>query len=399
MNEAQSPRGRIQMMLAISDGIAELTPPVQHALDTCLDCRACETACPSSVVYHELIEEMRGRIAGASRKPAPSDRVLRSILFDVLPNPDRMNRLIAPLRLLNAVGVLRMLRKLRADRLLPARYRGLFEMLPDDLPLRRTPLPNRLKARGKSQARVVFFSSCVGQVFASRVDRMSVELLAYAGADVRVVQTAGCCGAIHHHNGRTTEARDLARRVIDRSLSQPTPDFIVANVAGCGAMLLEYDRLLREDKRYASKAVAFASRVRDVTSALVELGLELPPNAKALNSRVTLHDACHLAHAQRVTDAPRKLLSAIPGLTIEELHESDTCCGAAGTYNLLHPEMARAIAERKLENIRHTHCHICVSGNAGCTMHLAAQARRTGTNVRFVHPVELLYESVFGRAL
>jgi len=245
---------------------------------------------------------------------------------------------------------------------------------------------------------VAFFPGCIGSVMFESVNRMAVELLAAAGAEVLVPPAQNCCGAIHHHNGAHAPAEDLARRNIDAFLPPggEAPDFIATNIAGCGAMLREYDFLLRDDPAYKDRATIFSSKVRDISEVLIELGL--PPMKHPINETITYHDACHLAHAQKVTAAPRRLLAQIPGLKLIPLPESDMCCGAAGTYNLQHPAMAQSLAARKLANIAATGAGTCATGNVGCAMHLASEAAARGQTVRILHPVELLHHAVFGPA-
>lgn len=230
-----------------------------------------------------------------------------------------------------------------------------------------------------------------------RVNRQAVELLAACGAEVVVPANQVCCGAIHHHNGDWEGARDLARRNIDAILPEEgqKADYITCTIAGCGAMLHEYDHLLRDDARYAQRAKEFAKRVKDISEVLLALGL--PAIEHRIERTVTYHDACHLAHAQKVTSAPRKLLAIIPGLKLVVLAESDMCCGAAGTYNLTQPEMASELADRKLRNIGVTGAEVCVTGNAGCALHIQGQARLRGQTLEVIHPVELLHEAVLGR--
>jgi glycolate oxidase iron-sulfur subunit len=229
-----------------------------------------------------------------------------------------------------------------------------------------------------------------------KVNRQAVELLAACGADVVVPRSQGCCGAIHHHNGAWAPAEAFAKRNIDAALPKdgPQADRIVSTIAGCGAMLKDYDHLLRDDPEYAERARAFVARVRDVSEVLVELGL--PEMRHPVNVTVTYHDACHLAHAQKVTAAPRKLLAAIPGLGLVPLAESDMCCGAAGTYNLTQPKMASDLAARKVGHIDRTGATLCATGNVGCAMHIASEAAARGKAFEVVHPVELLHRAVFG---
>jgi glycolate oxidase iron-sulfur subunit len=230
-----------------------------------------------------------------------------------------------------------------------------------------------------------------------RENRMAVELLAACGAEVVTPGAQNCCGAIHHHNGAHGPAEAFARRNIDAFLPENgTPvDSIATNIAGCGAMLREYDVLLRDDPKYAARAKEFSRRVRDISEVLVALDVQKRVRHPVAET-VTYHDACHLAHAQKVTAAPRALLAAIPGLKLVPLPESDMCCGAAGTYNLEHPEMATDLATRKLRNIASTGAATCVTGNAGCALHIGSGAAARGQTLRIVHPVELLHRAVFG---
>ena len=255
-------------------------------------------------------------------------------------------------------------------------------------------MPHQTRATGKCT--IGFFAGCIGSVMFSEVNRQAVEVLSAAGADVLVPNRQRCCGAIHHHNGMHGAAEEFARRNIDAFLpkSGPNVDLIATNIAGCGAMLREYDLLLRDDPEYADRAREFSARVRDISEVLADLAL--PEMAHPIDAIATYHDACHLAHAQKVTAAPRKLLAAIPSLKLVELPESDMCCGAAGTYNLTQPEMSTRLAQRKLSNIISTGAEICVAGNVGCALQIQSEAQAQGKELRVVHPVQLLHEAIFG---
>jgi glycolate oxidase iron-sulfur subunit len=307
-------------------------------------------------------------------------------------------------------GMYAMLRRSGALRLLPAGFRKMEQMLPARGPLWPKPLPEILRARVSYDAasepgrprdlaprrRIGFFAGCIGSVLFDGVNRKAIELLSAAGCDVLTASAQACCGAIHHHNGAPQAAAGLARRNIDAFLPQGSEqvDLIVTSIAGCGAMLREYDHLLRDDPAYADRARAFASRVRDISEALLEVGL--PPMTHRVEETITYHDACHLAHAQNVTSAPRALLASIPGLALRPLPESDMCCGAAGTYNLVQPGMATRLAKRKLRHIASTQAAICATGNVGCAMHIQSEADAAGQPLRIVHPVDLLHRAVFG---
>lgn len=387
-------------MLGLATGAIDATESVRRHLDLCLDCRGCETACPSGVVYHELIEETRARLA-QTQPPRGQDRLMRAMFFGVFVHPIRLKLALLPARVLQKLGVYPLLRKAGLFNLLPSKLRKMEQMLPARGKLWPTPLPEYTPAHdtGTAAAKKVtvgFLAGCIGSVMFEDVNRKAVELLAACGADVIAPRQQACCGAIHHHNGVHEPAVELARRNIDAFLPEngPAVDYITTTIAGCGAMLHEYDVLLRDDPKYAERARQFVARVKDVSEVLLALGL--PEMKHAVNETATYHDACHLAHAQKVTAAPRKLLAQVPGLKLVPLPESDMCCGAAGTYNLTEPQMSSQLAERKLNNIASTHAPLCVTGNVGCAMQIQSQADARGETLRVQHPVEILHRAVFG---
>ncbi len=395
--EADSPRGRIYFMKGLADGRIAASAAVTRHLDLCLDCRACETACPSGVVYHELIEETRARLA-AQRKLSLTDRLVDTLSFRVFPYPGRLRLALLGPRLLQKLKLWGWVMRMP----LAGKLGKLRDMLPADGPVWEGRLQTFYPARapdGQRRARVAFFAGCIGSVLFQDVNRQAIALLQRAGCDVLVPPAQGCCGAIHHHSGRPQEAMGLARRNLAAFLGEAAadppsaadlPDFIVTAIAGCGAMLREYDHLLPS----VAAAQVFARRVRDISEVLAELGLPAPQRSLALTA--TYHDACHLAHAQRVTEAPRSLLAGIPGLKLVPLPEADLCCGAAGTYNLSQPEMARDLGMRKIRMIQETGASVCITGNVGCAMQIQSEARRLGVALRVVHPVTLLHEAHFG---
>lgn len=391
-HEGDSPRGRIQLIKGLAEGTVAPTDAVKRHLDLCLDCRGCETACPSGVVYHELIEDARARMS-ASEKLTAQGRFMRWVFFNVFVHPTRLKLALFPARLMQKIGLYGLLRKSGAFRVLPGQLRKMEEMLPERGRLWPTPLPARVQAKGAMKKRAAFFAGCIGAVMFDEVNRKAIDLLAACGADVVTPAGQGCCGAIHHHNGAHHPAEEMAKRNIDEFLRADV-DYVVTDVAGCGAMLREYDFLLRDDPAYAAKAKAFAAKVRDVAEVLAELGL--PEMKYPVTQTVTYHDACHLAHAQKVTAAPRELLAKVPGIKLVPLAESDMCCGAAGTYNLTQPEMAAQLGGRKVANIAATGASLCATGNVGCQMQIQSQAGARGVKVRVVHPVEILHRAVFG---
>jgi glycolate oxidase iron-sulfur subunit len=376
--EAEGPRGRIQLMRGVSDGNISATEAVRKHLDTCLDCRACETACPSNVIYHELIEETRQKLPRRQ-----GSKFTEWMVRHVMPYPRRLKIALVPARVLQKLGLWEFFS-----------WGKLMKILPEEGPIWPTKLPEQSGQAG-AKVRVGFFGGCVGSTLFSQVNRKAVELLAACGAEVIVPEGQGCCGALHHHEGDAEKAREMARKNIEALGAMGKVDFVVSAVAGCGAMLREYGLLLRDDRAYADKGAEFSAKARDICEVLDEMEL---PAMKGLSVTVTYHDACHLAHAQKVTRAPRRLLGRIPGIKLVELGESDLCCGAAGTYNLNEPEMAGKLGERKLRQIARTGAKIVAVGNAGCALHLAAEARARGAKVHLAHPVELLHRAVFGKS-
>jgi glycolate oxidase iron-sulfur subunit len=343
------------------------------------------------------------------------------MFFNVFTNPTRLKLALLPARLLQKTGLYPLLRSMGVMKLLPPQLRKMEQMLPPSGPLWPKALPERVIEAGgsgfapvlnalagqmgakpldgqapKQRIKVGFFPGCIGSVMFESVNRMAVEVLAACGAEVVTPPQVGCCGAIHHHNGEHHSAESLARRNIDILVppSGAIVEHIATNIAGCGAMLKEYDFLLRDDPVYRDRAREFSRRVRDVSEVIVELGI--PTMKYTVEETVTYHDACHLAHAQKVTAQPRQILAAIPGIRLVSLPESDMCCGAAGTYNLQQPEMSTSLALRKLKNIALTAATTCATGNVGCAMQIASEAEAHGQQLRVVHPVELLHFAVFG---
>lgn len=391
-NENDSPRGRIYLMRGVTDGRLELTDRVQRHLELCLDCRACETACPSGVQYGRLIEPFRiamvdSALAGGLGHSAENkyrDWFHRRILFGLMPHRDKLRKALVPARIAQRLGVLQILQATRLTRLLPTQLERLVDMLP---PLRRNegPLPEFLPAIGRRRATVGLFVGCVGDALFRHVNWATARVLQKNGCDVHVPPAQVCCGAIHFHAAASDPAREFADQnraafPVDRF------DAIVNNIAGCGAMLKDYGHHWQDPA--AADRARWSAKVRDVNEFLVELGL-VPPEGE-IRAVATYHDACHLAHAQKVREAPRELLAQIPGLELRELTESDLCCGAAGTYNLTEPEMSERLSRRKLQNIRATGASMCITANAGCALQIAREARAEGLRLAIVHPMEAL---------
>jgi len=394
--EMDSPRGRIDLMKGLRDGKVALTSGVVAYFDKCLGCMGCVTACPSGVKYGTLIEQTRARVE-ASHLRSPGDRAFRALVFSIFPHPARLKAMLLPLWLYVVSGLQRLVRMSGLLKLLPPRLAQLEAMLP---PVRwahlRATLPTSVPAQGEKRATVGLVAGCVQRVFFPSVNDATVRVLAAEGCEVRVPAGQGCCGALSLHTGRASEGLDMARALIER-FEKSGVDTIVVNAAGCGSTLKEYGHLLEGDLAWAERARAFSAKVRDVNEYLVALG----PRAvrHPVQARVAYHDACHLAHAQGIRAQPRSLLRAIPGVELVEIPDGDTCCGSAGTYNLMEPESAAEIGKRKVANVLSTHCTLLASGNPGCTLQIQKLLRDQGQQLSAAHPIEILDASLRGKAL
>ncbi|MFO0903113.1 MAG: heterodisulfide reductase-related iron-sulfur binding cluster [Pirellulales bacterium] len=393
-NENDSPRGRIYLMRNVTDGRLELTDQVRRHLELCLDCRACESACPSGVQYGKLIEPFRAAMEEQSETSAKSsDWFHKYILFGLFPYPDRMRLALAPARIAQTLRLDKLLLATGLWRLLPPRLGRLVTLLP---PLEKPApaLPNVLPAKGRRRARVALFTGCVSDVMFRQTNWATARVLQENGCDVVVPPSQGCCGAIHLHAGASDPARELADQNLD-AIKADDVDAIIVNVAGCGSMLKDYGHHWHDSQQ--AERQKFASKVKDVSEFLAQLGLIAPKGELPITA--TYHDACHLAHAQKVREQPRMLLEKIPGLKLVDLPESELCCGAAGTYNLTEPEMAERLSRRKLQNILSTGARVVVTANAGCLLQIAREARLQGEKLRIVHPIDLLDLSYRGERL
>ena len=391
-DENDSPRGRIYLMRAVTDGRLDLTPEVRRHLELCLDCRACETACPSGVQYGQLIEPFRVAMEQeGDGKQKSKDWFHRWILFGLFPYPNRLRRSLIPARIAQALRLDKLVLATGLWKLLPSRLGRLMTMLPK---LRKTPppLPHVLPAKGERRARVGLFIGCVADVMFRETHWATARVLQENGCEVLVSHTQQCCGAIHFHAGSEDPAREFADNNVE---AFDDVDAVIVNVAGCASMLKDYGHHWQDAKQPARAALA--AKIKDVHEFLDELGLIAPEGE--LNLTATYHDACHLAHAQQIREQPRNLLQQIPGLKLVELPESELCCGAAGTYNLTEPEMAGRLSRRKMGNIQGTGARVVVTANAGCLMQIACEARMQGEALKIMHPMELLDLSYRGERL
>ena len=366
-DENNSPRGRIYLMRALEGGalpLAEL--PVQH-LDLCLGCRACEAACPSGVLYGELIEATREHVATHYQRSVFQTFLRRVAIEQLFPFPWRMKLALA------------------LTKVLPRRLFPPLQLLPKHY--RSVRLPELSPVGGKKRAG--FIQGCVQSVMFGDTNVATLQLLQRAGYDVITPHDQGCCGALDAHTGNLGRARAFARQNI-AAFGRFDLDIIVINAAGCGSTLKEYGILLRDDPAWATRAKEFSAKVRDLTEVLQPASFNAHPSVK-----VTYHDACHLAHAQRITKQPRDLVRAVAGAQFVDLPESDVCCGSAGSYNLTEPAMADRLQQRKINNILKTGAEIVVTSNPGCILQLQAGLRKAGASkIRVLHLADFLLESI-----
>jgi glycolate oxidase iron-sulfur subunit len=388
-----SPRGRIQLMKMVSEREIELNKTFTRHIDLCLGCMACVTACPSGVQYDKLIEATRSQVDRHSRRSLP-DRLFRSLLFALFPHPARLRALVPFLWLYQKSGIERLLRSSRVSRFVPERIQGMESVLP---PVQLRSLLSRpavfSRAKSPRRRRVGLLTGCVQRVFFDSVNAATIRVLVAEGCDVVIPRTQGCCGALHVHAGREDEGLSYARRLID-TFEAWAVDTIVVNAAGCGSTLKEYGHLLRNDPEYAERAQTFSASVRDISELLVELEPAAPRHPIPL--RVAYHDACHLAHAQKIRHQPREVLRAIPGIELLDIPEAEICCGSAGIYNLIEPEPATELGDRKSRNILSTQPDVIATANPGCLLQIRAALQRAGTPMPILHPIELVDASIRG---
>jgi glycolate oxidase iron-sulfur subunit len=384
--EADSPRGRIRQMTLVDQGRLELNEWFVAHIDRCLDCRACETACPSGVEYGKLVELARGQIEQNYRRPLAS-RVARDLVYRrLLPYPRRIAAAALALRLYQrsglaslarAVGVLRLLGLQHRERLLPKIDSEFFF----------GELGRTYPARGTRRARVALLAGCIAQVTFSELNRATIRVLQANGCEVVVPESQGCCGALAAHAGVRDVARDLARANLT-AFADGDFDAIITNAAGCGSTLKEYTHLFAANDPERERARQFVAKVRDISEFLADLGLNAPMRPVPL--RVTYQDSCHMAHGQKIREAPRTLIRAVPGVELVEMPLADQCCGSAGVYNVTQTKASLELLALKMDAARQANAQAIVTANPGCILQLRAGAAIHNTGHEVLHVVELL---------
>jgi len=393
--EMDSPRGRIYQMNQVASGMPMSPSYVRH-LDLCLACRGCETACPSGVPYGRMIEAARAQIQARRRLPFWKRKARDFAFKTLLPSRTAMQIAGAALYAYQASGLQRAVRATGILKLF-GNLANIEALSPSaQIPFFYSSIGKTFPAIGERRYRVAFLAGCIANVAFARLNDATVRVLQRNGCEVTIPAEQSCCGALHLHSGLNEQARNLARNNIDAILPGDF-DAILTNAAGCGSTLKEYAEILDRDMAYHDKAIQFKNRMKDVTEFLasIDLNRELGP----VGTVATYQDSCHLAHGQKIKDAPRKLLKSIPGLTYREMPMADLCCGSAGIYNLVQNEMSMQILQHKMEYVRLTGASLIVTANPGCMLQLAAGARLFGNEQRVAHVVEVLDEAYSNTAL
>jgi glycolate oxidase iron-sulfur subunit len=402
--EMDSPRGRIHLINQVLTG-TELSEATVGHLDRCLGCMACVPACPSGVRYDRLIEAARSWVEDSRERPEPDDdayhrtlrgKATRAAIFALFPHPRRLRLLAAPLRAAQRTG----LQDLIARSSLPARLSPELAAalrLAPPRPGRVPPLPHLVPARGERRAVVGMLTGCVQGVFFPQVNTATARVLAAEGCDVIIPHGQSCCGALSLHAGRKKEAERLARHTI-ATFERAGVDAIVVNSAGCGSAMKEYGQLLADDPAWAARAESLAARVRDFAEFVFDLtdagGRDAPRHP--LPVKAVYQDACHLGHAQGIKAQPRALLREIPGLMLTETGDGGTCCGSAGVYNLLQPDTARELGDRKAATVAATGAQLLISANPGCSLQIASALAAQGVTMPVAHTAQVLDASIRG---
>ncbi len=398
--ETDSPRGRIYLMDEINEGKIGLTPATVQHFDSCLGCLACVTTCPSGVEYDQLIAATRPQIERHHPRPL-SEKLLRSLIFSLFPYPQRLRWLLAPLLVYQKLGLQQWLRRTGLlERFLPQPLVAMEAVLPPiSSQAFRDPWPTVIPAQGETRYRVGLILGCVQRLFLPDVNAATIRVLTANGCEVVIPKAQGCCAALPHHQGQETQSQTLARQMID-SFADAEVDAIIINASGCGHTLKEYGTLLQEDVEYCDRARTFAAQVKDVQEFLDTVGLTAPLSPLQDEPlTVVYQDACHMLHGQKISVQPRRLLQKIPGVQLREPLDAALCCGSAGVYSFLQPDVAQELGRQKVQNLVNTQAQIIASANVGCTLQIRQHLAQQAQSVPVFHPMQLLDWSIQGQSL
>lgn len=398
--EMDSPRGRIYLMDAINKGEGALDETAQQHFDSCLGCLACVSTCPSGVQYDRLITATRPQVE-RNQPRNWGDRLFRSLIFNLFPYPLRLRFLLIFLWLYQTSGLYKLVRSTKILEKLFPRLAAMESILPR-ISLGNifdNDFPETIPQKGKKRYRVGVILGCVQRLFFSPVNEATVRVLTENGCEVVIPKNQGCCSALPTHQGQEKQSQELARNLID-SFIDTNVDAIIINAAGCGHTLKEYGHILKDDKQYHAKAKAFSDKVKDINEFLAEIGMtaKLSPLTNE-ELPIVYQDACHLLHGQKISLQPRQLLQQIPGVKLKEPIDAALCCGSAGVYNILNPEVADELGKQKVENLLNTKAELIASANPGCSLQIVKHLRLQGKKMKLMHPIELLDRSIRGLKL
>lgn len=384
--EQHSPRGRVHLIKSVAEGKLTVNEHFMDPVFACLDCRACTTACPADVDVGGLIEEARGQIRQAMPLTGLKGTISKVFLQGLFPHQNRLNSLGSLLRFYQKSGLQKVVRKTKLINIMPQHLVDMEAIMPEvKEPVRKKyKNANVIKAKCKTKNEVSFLTGCVMDVMFSDINEATINVLTRNGNDVTIPKNQTCCGALHIHAGDRETGRKLAKQNIEAFKDS---NKVIVNAAGCGCALKEYPELFREEPEWHEKAEEFAAKVEDISKYLHDTGYEKPK--AELNTRITYHDACHLAHGQGVRQEPRDILLDIPGVEMVHMPNSDRCCGSAGIYNITNPEMASAVLESKMENVPKD-VEMISMGNPGCMLQMAMGVQKHGRNQKVVHTIQLL---------
>ncbi|MBX7003762.1 MULTISPECIES: (Fe-S)-binding protein [Bacillus] len=392
--ETHSPRGRIALMKAVRDGVIEPDEDVEHSLNLCLGCRACEPVCPSGVKYGQLLEDARDIIQQHKKQSFPVKLMRRVVFKGLFPSQSRMRQAASFLRFYQTSGLQTAARKTRILKVLPSHLQLMEQALPKVPPQKKKRL-NEYKAIGQAKKRVAFFTGCLMDTVFSNTNKATIHLLQLAGCDVIVPPIQTCCGALHGHSGEKDQAKQLAKRNIE-AFEKTDADAIVMNAGGCGAFLSDYGHLLQDDPDFQKRSKAFSQKITDISSILVELEFHRHVPLALPAQVITYQDSCHLRNGMNVQQAPRMLMKAIQGVTFKEMKDAGRCCGSAGIYNILQPDMSMQILDHKMTEASNTAAAAIVTSNPGCQLQMAAGVKKAGhmPSMRAIHLADFLLEAV-----
>ncbi|MEH7442546.1 (Fe-S)-binding protein [Bacillus sp. JJ1122] len=394
--ESHSPRGRIALMKAVVDGLIEPDEDFERSLDLCLGCRACEPVCPSGVNYGHLLEEARD-IVNQNKKFSMPVRVVRKAVFKGLfPHQNRMRGLTGLIGFYQRSGLQKVARGTGVMKLFPESLATMEKVLPKVPTLKEMRnRPQHLEAIGTKTHKVAFFSGCLMDTMFLETNNATMKLLQLAGCEIVIPKEQACCGALHGHSGEKDDAKALARRNI-KAFEDTGVDFIITNAGGCGAFLVDYDHLLKDEPEWNERAKSFKDKIKDISQILVEVGFHEKVKLELPHQVVTYQDSCHLRNVMKTASAPRTLLKAINGVEFIEMQNADRCCGSAGIYNIVESEMSMQLLDSKMVQAKETHATTIVTANPGCLLQMKLGIEREGlsSSMRGIHIVDLLVEAV-----